>query len=328
MKAIRKLVAPTIWLIVISFALWGAQSFFLGFKKETLGAGKAFGKIITFKKFQDAMRSAQLLLEKPGAEKTSPEKLEEAAWQNIVLGAEAKQQKVHISDKEVIAEIQRLFGVDERMDQATYQQWIFRNFGEQPRAFEERIREILQIQKLLAQHETQEATVTDEEVEQVFFDSQNKLTTEYTAFDTLEKLNEFKTQLAQAPSFWEDEKKKENSNIKPFGPASVAMLMAVYKVSREDVDQLLSLPDGTVSAPVQFKNGFALIKIMGKELAAKEKYDEETKRDFKERLLEQKKQAAFFDWWNDVMKRASVEKFGKPSGEEPGQTDPMASSPF
>lgn len=321
MKMIRKMVAPTIWLVVISFALWGAQSFFLGFKKETLGAGKAFGKIVTFKQYQDASRSAELLLNRKDGPPPTPVEIETAAWQNIVLGAEARREKIFVSDEEVVNEINRLFGVNDRMDQAIYTQWITRNFGEQPRAFEERIREILKIQKLLAKHQEAQPEVSEAEVRAFFFNEQNKVTVDYVRFTSVAEAQSFVEQLAKNAQFWdwEIEKNKENSNVSSLGPVTIDVFMAVLKISQADADYLLALSEQAVSKPLSIKEGSAVFRLIKKEIAPESIFDEKARAQYQANLIERKKQTAFFDWWNDVMERARLEKFTQ--AEAPPDTE-------
>ena len=309
MKLIRKLVAPTIWLIVISFLLWGVQSVLIGLRKETAGVGKAFGKIVTFKEFQDSMRSAELLSRKPN-EKMSAEELESGAWQNIVLSIEAKREKISASDEDVLNEVKKFFGGEEMVDSAAYQNWVARNFGEQPRAFEGRIRNLIRVQKLVAKHRMVQTEVTDLEIKRFYFDQQNKLSVEYAKLNSPEEAKQFREK-TDSIAKWDTEKKKEGSKITPLGPISVEIFSAILKTSESDTGQILQLEKDAISNPFKIKDGYGVFRMMSKEIPAEDKFDEPAKEQFKKRLIEHKKQAVFFDWWNEVMKRAAIEKFGK-----------------
>ena len=167
MKWIRKTVAPVIWIIVISFALWGIENIFVGLQKESKGVGKAFGKTISFKTFQDARRSVEIFSQKPAGEKLEIEELENSAWQNIVLGLEAQREKISVTDEEVKNEIERLFTADvATFNPEFYQNWVQKNFRESPRLFEERIRDNLRIRKLVERHQNPAAQTTEQKTDQ------------------------------------------------------------------------------------------------------------------------------------------------------------------
>ena len=82
MKLMRKMVGPVIWIIVISFVLWGVQSVFTSFQKEAQGVGKAFGTTISFKRYQDALKSVQLFSPQARNEKQGAAEIENNAWQH------------------------------------------------------------------------------------------------------------------------------------------------------------------------------------------------------------------------------------------------------
>ncbi len=150
MKAIRKMVGPVIWIMLLSFMFWGVQSVAVGLRKETHSAGKVFGKDIPWKDFHDEVKSAEFFLQSNRQQKT-PEELETLAWQNIIFELEADTEKITVSDDEVLVEVRKLFGGDVPNPDA-YETWTSRLFGEHPRNFEERVRKILKVRKLIALH--------------------------------------------------------------------------------------------------------------------------------------------------------------------------------
>ena len=320
MKLVRKMIAPTIWLIVLSFVFWGFQSFFLGFKKETLGVGKVFGKLITFKEYQDALRTVEFLLPKPEGNKRSVEEIESTAWQNIILQREAAQEKISVTDEEVLVEVKRLFGDTENFTPAVYETLVYKNFGEQPRAFEERVRGILQIRKLMAAHRTEPKPPADEEVKQYFLNDQNKIGADYIHFPTEKEATDSIAQAKQA-NFWEEEKKKKDTKANSIGTISLDTLMNMFKVSQSDADYLFNLAENETSKLIAAGNGFALFRVTKKEAAKETGWNDTSKQEYQKRLVDQNKQKAFFEWWGDVMKRADVEKFLKKEETLPSNTN-------
>ncbi len=164
MKLMRRIVPFIIWLIVISFALWGIENVFLSLQEESKGVGKVFGKTVSFKTFQDALKSAELFSQRSPDEKPDIDQLEASAWQNIVLLHQAEQEQISASDAEVRAEIERFFTADgSQFNPEFYKAWVGRVAGESPRLFEERIRDALRIRKLIEQHQNIDSTMSDEE---------------------------------------------------------------------------------------------------------------------------------------------------------------------
>ncbi len=304
----RKMVAPVIWLIVLSFVIWGVQSAFLGFQKESQGVGRAFGELISFKEFQDAERSSELLSSR-GEEKRTIEEIEAAAWQHIVLGMEAGHEKMEVTDREVLDEIKSMFGMTE-LDRAAYAAWVQRNFGEQPRAFEERVRKILRIRKLVEAHRITSPSAADEEVSQFYFNENNKLSIEYARFPSAEKAEAFKSK-TKTVEVWETAKKDDkNAKIVSLGPISLQILMAAVGISKTDASHLVNLEKNMFSDILPTKKEYTIFRVIDKQLVSPDSFTDTVKEEYKTRLIEQKKQAAFFEWWNGVFERAKVEKFG------------------
>ena len=194
MKLFRKMVAPTIWLILLSFTFFGVQNLIVGLKKETQGVGRVFGKTVTFKEFQDAMRSAEFFWQSPEKPK-SAEELETAAWQNLALLVEADHEKITVSDDEVREEIKTFFG-GQVPSADTYQKWTSQVLKERPYDFEERVRKVLKVQKLMASHQNVVAAPKDGKVEikpEELTEAQKKYTDWFNGVMVSAKIEKFQT---------------------------------------------------------------------------------------------------------------------------------------
>ena len=182
LKFYRKHIKSVIWLIVLSFVIWGVGT--LSSSKETSSAyvGSVEGKKVSHKEFQSILRYYELLNrahvaqatseKKPGEdesekskdrkaenEKESAEALEPPkllswdelrglTWQAIVLARQAERQRMIVTDRDVRKEIERLFSSGEAFNPSFYESWIRDHFRGRPRDFEEAVRTHLAGQKL------------------------------------------------------------------------------------------------------------------------------------------------------------------------------------
>lgn len=146
---LRKNTKLICWIIVGAFALWGVGS--IAFEVGSKGnfAGKVFGQKISNQEFNRHYKMVQIFGGDIGENK-DPELLEAKTWQQIALVLEARQKGIQVSDEEVRSEImRRMAGGTGTYDEEVYERWVKNVFRETPRAFEEKIRDLISIQKLL-----------------------------------------------------------------------------------------------------------------------------------------------------------------------------------
>ncbi|MBI4398053.1 MAG: SurA N-terminal domain-containing protein [Candidatus Omnitrophica bacterium] len=139
------------WFIVISFGVWGAASFVMsGFTDSSNWAGKAFGKKISNTDFNRSVKIVQIFSDNPG-ENPTEEELEARAWQHIALVMKARKAGLRVSDREVEQEVIKHWSREGSYNENFYKQWVRNVFREEPRAFEEKVRDCLMAAKLLSQ---------------------------------------------------------------------------------------------------------------------------------------------------------------------------------
>ena len=175
LKFYRKNIKFFIWLIILSFAIWGAGSISVSRESASLYVGTVGKEKISHKEFMITTRYFDLLsrsrseqerkneeakaqetknqetketAEPPKQEPLSYDQVKGLAWQMIVLSREAKREEITVSDEEVQNEIRKLFSQDGAFQQDFYEQWVQNNFRVQSRDFEEIIRKHLASDKL------------------------------------------------------------------------------------------------------------------------------------------------------------------------------------
>lgn len=143
-KVFRKHTKAVVWVIVVTFALWGGSSVAVSWQREARFAGEAFGKPVSHREFDAALKAIQIF-----TVGTPPANTEAAVWQHIVLLREAERRGIQVSDGEVREEIRRFFdkeGVP--FDPERYRLWVRNVLREEPRFFEEQIRDLVLIGRL------------------------------------------------------------------------------------------------------------------------------------------------------------------------------------
>ena len=180
LKFYRKNIKLFIWLIILSFAIWGAGSISVSRDSVSPYVGTVGKEKISHKEFMITTRYFDLLsrsrteqeqkneepkneeakvqetqnqetkepAEPPKQEPLSYDQVKGLAWQMIVLSREAKREGIAVSDEEVQNEIQRLFSQDGVFQQSFYEQWVQNNFRVQTRDFEELVRKHLASDKI------------------------------------------------------------------------------------------------------------------------------------------------------------------------------------
>ncbi|RKY32779.1 MAG: hypothetical protein DRP74_01650 [Candidatus Omnitrophota bacterium] len=186
----KKKLARMIWtilaiIIVPAFIFWGSSSIIRG-KKESAYVGKIFGKNISTLEFQDAINAVKnraiLDYGEDALSELEKRNLESEAWLRLILLAEAKRQKINVSDNEVARSIQNLpiFQKKGQFDNSIYQYLLKYTFNTQPRSFEEQIRQDLKIFKLYSQV-TSSIEVDAAEVEKEYRKLNEELSIDYLA---------------------------------------------------------------------------------------------------------------------------------------------------
>ena len=141
---LRKNTKLIVWIIVASFGIWGVGSVVMSGMSGDNTAGIVYGKKIPNQEFNRHYKLVQIFQSK------DPDLFEPLAWQQIALVMKARQENIKVTDEEVREAILKRMGY-QMTSRDVYLRWVKNVFGESPRVFEEKIRDILSVEKLLAQ---------------------------------------------------------------------------------------------------------------------------------------------------------------------------------
>ena len=154
----KRLMKRIIWglaiVIIPPFVFWGAGSALRSRDKGPAYAGTIFGAKVSFDEYNSAWRAVKdqaLMIYGTRFRDISDQlDLNRQAWDRLLLLKEAARERIRVSDRDVIAAIQKFPFFQSRggFDPQTYNLVLRQAFGIQPRDFEEEIRDSLVIEKL------------------------------------------------------------------------------------------------------------------------------------------------------------------------------------
>ena len=310
LKTLRKNTKTVIWIVVVAFCLWGGFAFSVQLQKQNRMAGEVFGKAISFQEFNLFYKASQMF-SFSGKPLEDPTQIAQHAWQTLIYSREAKRQKIQVTDDEVRQEILRLLSA-QKIENPTpefYKRWLQAAFGLKPNEFEKQIREILRIQKLLVKINEAPASVTDKEVENRFYEEENKLSLSLVLVPDKEHAQSFFEKIKKHPKEWDSEIKAGKYEVKPTGEASLEVLVHGWGIPQEKAAVFLSKEAETVLGPLNLSGKDTVVKILGKKLADPKKFTDEVKKKYKDQLSVRKKYERFFLWNNDLIQHANLKDF-------------------
>lgn len=151
-KTAKKVLWGLAIIIIPAFVLWGAG----GLRESTNYAGTVFGKKVSYEEYRaafNAMKNKALLTYGNMFHQVREQlNLEGAAWEHIILLREAKRQKIKVVDQEVVARIASFpffRDAEGKFSQNAYTMVLNNAFRTTPRTFEEEIRQMIIIEKLI-----------------------------------------------------------------------------------------------------------------------------------------------------------------------------------
>ncbi|MFA5156953.1 MAG: SurA N-terminal domain-containing protein [Candidatus Omnitrophota bacterium] len=191
-KLRKKKTAKKIWVIlailVILAFVFGGAGMLTGDKDGGISkyAGKVYGRKISLIEYKDALQAVRTqALIQFGDNLSEAQKylnLEARAWERILLSAEAKRRGIKVKDQEVVDIIQnyQFFQRNGKFDNRIYQELLKYAFQNQPRAFEEQVRQDLAISKLYKQV-TESVKLDDNELRMEYEKANEEVSVYYIA---------------------------------------------------------------------------------------------------------------------------------------------------
>lgn len=251
--------------IVIAFALWGAEA-----HRQKSGpdyAGVIFGRAVSIPEFRKAyiscLNDARMRWGEDYQKLLPLLDLNNQAWMKLALLHHARKLKVTVSDDEVVRSISSnpIFLKDGKFNKDTYERIVRYYFQRQPREFEEENRNNLIIKKLYDEL-TKNVTVSEEEALNGYKQEFESLSINYTRLKHEDFISEVKLQDDELKDYYQ-----KNALIFKMPPAvMVEYAGKVYPKDAKEEDKIKGLEEIKTLYP-KIKNAADLKTIAGGAIA-------------------------------------------------------------
>lgn len=307
MRSSKKVI---IWIVVISFGGWGAYSAGLQLQKQYRIAGEINGKGVSYQEYLSFEKATALLSQAPFEQ--DPDLLRQVTWQNIIYSREAKRLGIQVSDDEVKKQVETLFAPDSStaFDKRSYEIWVERRFRDNPRQFEEKIREWIRIQKMLSSLPSPKIEeITDAEIKEAFNIKHSSVTGSYKPFPNRESAENHLKELKTSPALWKQKQgDKQTAQTIEIKNKTLMELGQTLRLNPEELNTLFNLPENEFSSPIQTPQGFLIVNLSAKTAPDVSLFEKE-KKEIAERVLKSKKYQYFVQWNNQLIQRANLKDY-------------------
>jgi hypothetical protein len=291
--------------MVLAFLIGGGSSVLVSNNKSGTYAGEIAGRRVSVKEFDDMSKILSLFQDQRLAVQGGQE---DQVWLYLSLKREAEKQRIGATDEEVKKQILQLFQTED-MNPAAYENWVRNVLRESPHNFEEMMRSLIRIQKLITSKLTElQPKVTQADIVQAFLDETSTIEAEVRMYENIsEAKKDYET--LKNPEDWEKAKQAAADKFQATGALSLYTLMEMWKVPRNDAYAMLTKAAGTITGPVPFAEGAAIMKILNTKAAKPEEMDEAKKADYEKRAIDQKKLQRFRDWIKELLLKSNIKKY-------------------
>lgn len=298
LKTLRKNTKLVVWIVVISFTLWGAFSLGVSFKKKGRFAGQVFGKTITFQEYNRFYRMHEIFSSgNPAAE--DPAILRQQTWMSIIHSREAKRRKIQVTDDEVRNEIKGIFKAQGITDLTAsfYKQWLKRTLRLSPREFESQLREWIRIQKLVRETFNQAIPLaTQEEAKERFLKDSRKIQFRKLKFASVEEAKAFTEKFKKSGSWEAAVITLPDLFVENLELSSMQDFIKNQPLDRAFADAIYNLEAGDISEPFSSENGYALYYAVSKSQAAESDFNAGKEKEYTDKLTFERRQKQFAEW--------------------------------
>ena len=255
-----------------------------------------------------------------GSQPTTPEELDEAAWEQLVLSYEAFRRNIQIKEEDLKAEIKKVLDsekvtFDWQQDKEAYAKWVKEKINVSVETFENFLRHLLQLEGLRKNMlESFTATVTEEEAKAEFINEHNTIELEIAQFDKKEDAeNYYKTM--QDFKLWDEQNAKDPKYYKHPGFVSFEFLIFMWKIPKEDLYKMITMEDNSIYPPVPVWKGYGVIRILKRRPAVEADFPK-YKDSYMKQVESNKKYEQLKEWQKKLKADAGIVKY--PRGDVKG----------
>ncbi|HNQ50604.1 MAG TPA: hypothetical protein PLP56_04170 [Candidatus Omnitrophota bacterium] len=248
-----------------------------------------------------------------GSQPTTPEELDDAAWDQLVLSYEAFRRNIQVKEEELDAEVRKVLdsekaAFDWKKDTEEYAKWVKEKLNVTVETFQNFLRHLLQLENLRKEMlATFTASVTEEEARAEFINEHNTIELEMAQFDEKEDAdNYFKTM--QDPKLWDEQNEKDPKYYKHPGFVSFEFLIFMWKIPKDDLYKMITMEENSIYPPVPVYKGYGVMRILKKRPAVEEDFPK-YKDSYMKQVENNKKYEQLKEWQKQLKNGAGLVKY-------------------
>ncbi len=272
-------------------------------------AGVLFGRSVPLQSYQEAgqavIHQAILSYGDKYRQQVDEAALNRMAWERLTLLAEANRQKIRVSDEEIIQQLQRwpIFQKNGQFDLAGYEAIVHYSLGTSPRLFEEEVRQSLLIAKLEAK--AVQVSITEKELKEAFHRKEDSIRVSYLFLPSEAAARETADVLRQNPQQMEMIARQWHLPVIHSDVVTSTSPIGDLGAAESVLGQAFGLDAGQTTPALQVSKGWLIARVEEKQPSNEEKFPA-MKETLEKEVRKQKQLMAYFGWYTDLMKRASL----------------------
>jgi hypothetical protein len=212
-----------------------------------------------------------------GPAPTTPQELDDAVWDQLVLSYESFRRNIEVTDDALNKEISKVLETEKvtfdwQKDKAVYGAWVKEKLNISVETFQNFLKHLLQLENLRNQVlEEFKPAVTEAEAHAEFIIEHNTIELELAQFDELKDAQDYYKKM-QDPKLWEEQNAKDPKYYKHPGFVSFEFLKFMWKLPEEDLNKMLKMDDNSIYQPIPVYKGYGVCRILKRRPAVEEDF--------------------------------------------------------
>ena len=240
-----------------------------------------------------------------GASPSTPQELEDAVWDQLVLSYEAFNRNIEVKEDELNTEIKKVLesekvAFDWQKDKTAYSAWVKEKLNISVDTFQNFLRHLLQLENLRKQvMDGFKPVATEAEAHAEFINEHNTIELELAQFDKQEDAQAYFKSMRD-PKLWEAQNKKDPKYYKHPGFVSFEFLIFMWKIPKDDLYKMIKMEDNSIYPPTPVYKGYGVFRILKRRPAVEEDYPKYKDSYFKQ--VEMNKKYEMLREWQKKLK--------------------------
>ncbi|MBI2871392.1 MAG: peptidylprolyl isomerase [Candidatus Omnitrophica bacterium] len=255
--------------------------------------GEVFGQPVTQAEFDYHFTNATRISRRGRGFDTEEARRAEA-WNYLIYMREIGRLGLEVDAAELESELKNLLS-EQGLERGSerYRLWVREMFNEDALTFENRLRDVLKIEKYTSAPIDPDVSVTEDEIKQKHLNQQSSFEVEYMMCATPEGAEELRKKMAADPSPWKEaytaaRDKDGQKGASWINTMSIEAMIDLWKIPKDDSYRILDAELGSFIAG-QNIYGPCVFRLLSKRVGTVERYDDAKREQLRQALVHQKK---------------------------------------